>query len=280
MAYNEIAQRGSPDFPVDYFYLDEAHSKYNMAAHWHSEIELLHVLEGEFEATLNNNSYILKKGDALFMNSETLHKGTPKNCVYECIVFHLDFLYNERYDAHSFIKSIIDGECKVNEYFPANSGKATDALNKIFDALSNQSAARKFRVISSFYNFFAEISDAKLYDRISGKRVDANSKKLLKLKEILLHLRTNYTHPFSLKALAQATSLSPQYLSSFFKSMTDKSPIEYLTEYRIEKAAHKLRSTEMNVTEIAYACGFSDLSYFIKMFKKLKGVSPGKYRSI
>ena len=61
MAYNEIAQRGSPDFPVDYFYLDEAHSKYNMAAHWHSEIELLRVLEGEFEATLNNNSYILKK---------------------------------------------------------------------------------------------------------------------------------------------------------------------------------------------------------------------------
>ena len=55
--------------------------------------------------------------------------------------------------------------------------------------------------------------------------------------------------------------------------------IEYLNEYRIEKAARKLRLTDLSVTDIAYSCGFSDLSYFIKTFKRIKGVSPGKYRT-
>ena len=62
--------------------------------------------------------------------------------------------------------------------------------------------------------------------------------------------------------------------------MTGKPPIEYLNEYRIEKAVRKLRLTNLSITDIAFSCGFSDLSYFIKTFKKTKGVSPGKYRSI
>lgn len=78
--------------------------------------------------------------------------------------------------------------------------------------------------------------------------------------------------------LSATVDKSPKYIGCFFKSMTGKTPIEYLNEYRIEKACHKLRYTDMPVTDIAFSCGFSDLSYFIKTFKRLKGVSPGKYR--
>ena len=74
--------------------------------------------------------------------------------------------------------------------------------------------------------------------------------------------------------------MSPKYLGSFFKNMTGKTPIEYLNEYRIEKASHMLKYTDMQVTDIAYSCGFSDLSYFIKTFKNIKGITPGKFRNI
>lgn len=280
MAYNEIAERGTADFPIAYFYVDKDHSKYNMAAHWHSEIEILRVLEGEFEATLNSKNYLLKKGDILFMNSEAVHKGTPNNCVYECVVFKQEYLYNENYDTHSFVKSLMNGAYTVNEYFPANDSPINNALNMLFDAVASNSSSRKLRVISSFYSFLAEIAEGKLYNANPQIGIDTNSKKLLKLKEILSHIRSNYSQPFSLEKLSQDVNLSPQYLSNFFKAMTDKSPTEYLIEYRIEKASHRLRSTETSITEIAYACGFSDLSYFIKIFKRLKGTSPGKYRNM
>ena len=61
--------------------------------------------------------------------------------------------------------------------------------------------------------------------------------------------------------------------------MTRRSPIDYLNYYRIETACLRLSSTEESITDIAYGCGFNDLSYFIKIFKKYKGVSPRKYRT-
>ena len=62
------------------------------------------------------------------------------------------------------------------------------------------------------------------------------------------------------------------------KEMTRKSPVEYLNTYRVEKAARKLITSDISVTDVAFACGFNDLSYFIKTFKAYKGVTPAKFR--
>ena len=61
--------------------------------------------------------------------------------------------------------------------------------------------------------------------------------------------------------------------------MTTKTPVEYIVLYRIERAARKLRNSQLSVTEIAFSCGFNDLSYFIKTFKNIKGVTPTKFRN-
>ena len=53
--------------------------------------------------------------------------------------------------------------------------------------------------------------------------------------------------------------------------------MDYLNYQRIEHAAYMLSTSHETVTDIAYACGFNDLSYFIKTFKKYKNVTPGQY---
>ena len=60
--------------------------------------------------------------------------------------------------------------------------------------------------------------------------------------------------------------------------MTKSTPIEYLNTYRVERAARKLLNSDTSVTDISYMCGFNDLSYFIKTFKAIKGVTPAKFR--
>ena len=278
MAYNEIEQRGTDDFPFAFFCVDKDHSRYNMVSHWHTEFELVRILDGDFHITLNDKRYIAKKGDILFINSETVHQGTPIACRYECIVFHADFLYSEKFDCFSFIKNMIDCDCRINEYFPASSCRSYDALNAIFESIKRSGATQKFLVISAFYNFFASVYEEKQYTPNIGNKAPSNDRSITMLKMILSFLRENYDKPITLEMLSQAIQKSPKHLGAFFKSMTGKTPIEYLTEYRIEKAARKLRITNMSVTDIAFSSGFSDLSYFIKTFKKIKGISPGKYR--
>ena len=278
MAYNEIEQRGTPDFPFAYFHLDSTHPRYNMAAHWHSEIEIIRVIDGGMNMTLNNKPHTLKVGDVAFINRETVHQGTPCDCVYECVVFHGEFLYSEAFDCLSLVKNITDGEWTVNEYFPKDSGKSYAALCRIFEVVLSDLPSRKFSVIAAFYNFFACVLEEKQYACNFGSKEQSSDKNLIRLKKILTYLRENFDKPITLASLAKAVNRSPKYIGSFFKNMTGKTPMEYLNEYRIEKATRKLRTTDMSVTDIAFSCGFSDLSYFIKTFKRINGVSPGKYR--
>ena len=279
MPYNEIMQRGTEDFPFAYFYVDKEHSRYNMVSHWHTELEIIRIADGEFHIVLNNKSYIAKKGDIIFIGAETVHQGTPFDAIYECIVFHADFLYNENFDLFSFVKNAIDGECMINELFPADSSRSYNALSEIFEAIRSESYARKFLVISAFYKFFAALYDEKRYSDSLGDKAIQTDKSIVMLKSILSFLRENYDKPVTLEALALSVGKSPKYIGAFFKAMTDKTPIEYLNEYRIEKAVLKLRTTDMSVTDVAFSSGFSDLSYFIKTFKKIKGSSPRKFRT-
>ena len=66
-------------------------------------------------------------------------------------------------------------------------------------------------------------------------------------------------------------------LCHFFQQLTHRTPIDYLNAYRIEQACCLLLSGAHSVTDAAYCCGFNDLSYFIRIFRRYKGTSPGAY---
>lgn len=82
----------------------------------------------------------------------------------------------------------------------------------------------------------------------------------------------------SLNEIASATGFSSGYISAVMSKEMGWSPIQYLNVYRIANACKLLRSTDMSIREIAAEVGYSDPLYFSRMFSKLKGCSPSKYR--
>ena len=72
--------------------------------------------------------------------------------------------------------------------------------------------------------------------------------------------------------------MNPNYFCRMFKEIIQTTPIEYLLQYRIEQAAMRLTAANISVTEAAMACGFNDYSYFIRVFKRVKGVTPKQYQ--
>ncbi len=278
MAYNELEKRGTDDFPVEFFHIDKNHPRYYMSAHWHNESEIIRILDGRLDIVLDNRPYTATKGDVLFVNPETIHQAAGSSCIYECIVFHTEFLQICTYSCSFFIDSILKGDCFINEYIPNDGSELNYAANEIFKSLSKKSSGYKFRTISSFYKFLGIVVDKHCYANKLNETVDF--KGITKLKGILAFIRENYDKRISLGDIAEHAGISPKYLGTFFKSHTGKAPIEYLNEYRVEKAAQKLLATDAKVTDIAYDCGFDDLSYFIKTFKKIKQSSPGQFRKL
>lgn len=280
MIFNELRQRETANFPVEFYHIDKFHPKYEMAYHWHSEVELIRILEGELRVTLDNREYRAQKGDMIFVNSETVHGAVPEDCIYECIVFSAEYLSVNENMCRTFIENIINHDVYVNEIHHADEYEFAGVMTRLFDSLKARSNGYIFTVTGCLYELFGVILMNNMYSESISMNSIHNSKNVIMLKKVLAYIRKSYDSHVTLDDIANAVGISPKYLCTFFKEMTGKSPFEYLNIYRVERAARKLINTDLPVTQIAYTCGFNDLSYFIKTFKQIKGMTPKNFRKI
>jgi len=95
---------------------------------------------------------------------------------------------------------------------------------------------------------------------------------------LLEYIRQHYAEPLSLTEIAKHFHFNPSYLSSYFASHNTEGFSEYLNKIRVEKAAELLQQETASISEISGMVGYSDHSYFTKVFKKLTGLSPSHYR--
>ncbi|WP_243459590.1 response regulator transcription factor [Metabacillus bambusae] len=98
------------------------------------------------------------------------------------------------------------------------------------------------------------------------------------LQQILDYIEENYTEPLSLTGVANHFHFNPSYLSSYFATHNKEGFNEYLNRIRIEEAAKLLINSSIPISEISGHVGYSDHSYFCKVFKKQRGLSPSQYR--
>lgn len=276
MSFQELKTHGTHDFPAELYCIDSTHPKYEMAFHWHHSIELIRILQGTLTVYLNNRRFIASAGDLIFINCDTLHGAFPENCVYECFVFDGMLVPSLSCGIKNFSEDISFGRIYVNEFFPCAKDELHQFFNGIFDAMKKDSEGKYYLVLSMLCGFYGILSEKHLYTGTAIETSEASHK----LKKVLNYIYTSYEKPITIYDMSVIAGLSPKYFCTYFKSMTGKSPMDYLRLYRIECASKLLINTDDSVTAIAFSSGFNDLSYFIKTFKKLKGISPRTFRKI
>lgn len=279
MIYNEQRSRGTEDFPIDFHHIDASHPRYIMQHHWHREIEIIRVLEGTLSIVLNNKEMEIATDDIVFVNSDIVHGAMPHNCVYECVVFDPESVLLNSDIGKRFASGIVDHNLFIFHRIKSDRANIFSAVNKMFDAFLSDNKYYQLSVIGSIYEIFGIICSELLYTDNSEYSSFLKDKNIIKLKRAIEYMRTNYSSTISLEAIADAVDVSPKYFCVFFKQLTGMTAFEYLNNYRVEKASKALISTDIPITEIAYSCGFNDLSYFIKTFKKCKGTTPKAFRN-
>jgi len=98
------------------------------------------------------------------------------------------------------------------------------------------------------------------------------------LEKVRRYIDANYHQHLSLDELAKISALSKNYLCNLFKEYSGRTIFNYIIERRIQNAIVQLLSTRKKIIEIANDCGFSDLSYFNRSFKRIIGQSPSSYK--
>ncbi|CRK82256.1 response regulator transcription factor [Neobacillus massiliamazoniensis] len=98
------------------------------------------------------------------------------------------------------------------------------------------------------------------------------------MKKLMEYIKAHYAEPLTLKSVAKHFHFNPSYLSSYFSAHNNERFIEYLNKIRVEEASRLLIMGTATISEISGMVGYSDHSYFCKVFKKIKRVSPSQYK--
>lgn len=277
--YNEVKQRGTFDFPIEFHYVDNMHPRYMMSYHWHVEYEIIHILKGTLIVYLDQKEIVIKEGDFVFIRDGILHSAIPNDCIYECIVFNMTMLLRENFSGTKYVQEIINHNIIINDYFPSSILKLNSILLTLFEALKEKKYGYELITIGTLYEFLGLVCNENLYSTEYSQN-QKDSKKIKQLKKVLEVIEASYSSIITLEDLSKVIGMSPKYFCKFFYEMTHRTPIDYLNYYKIECASYQLVTTDLSITDIAYNCGFNNLSYFIKSFKKYKGITPSKYSKI
>lgn len=108
--------------------------------------------------------------------------------------------------------------------------------------------------------------------------VSAPTDLLVHLRRARDHADRHYTEPIDLATLAAVAGISKYHFQRLFRATYGRSPATYLTERRIERAQDLLRATNLTVTEVCLAVGFSSLGSFSSRFRELVGETPSEFQ--
>lgn len=273
--YKEKREQGTFNFPIALYHVTPNSPRYYMQYHWHTHYEIIRIVSGTFQLTLDSSTNTYKENDVIFVTDGVLHGGTPNDCVYECIVFDLQILLKDNHACAKSIHDIMDHRIMINSLLSEGNDTILPIVKSISNALTEKKTGYEFLTQGYLYQLLGTILNDHLYKETISNKIAIEH--LNSIKNVLGYISDNYSNPISLDTLAKIAGMNPKYFCRYFKSMTDRTPIDYLNYYRIECACEMLSTRDISVKEAAISCGFNDESYFIKTFNKYKKITPKQF---
>lgn len=276
--FNEKQQHGTSDFPCAYYHVDQNHPRYHMPFHWHMESEIIRIVSGTLYLHIDDEEIAGKAGDTFFIHGGAIHGGVPENCIYECVVFDLNMLLMHVDACKRYIRKIDKHAVKIHTLFSRGKDTLSSFVDFLFHACREPEEGRPLLILGSLMSLLGMIFQQHRYRNLTLRK-NMDSQKLASLKPVLEFVENHYDTPITLEELSKIAGMTPKYFCRYFQAIIHRTPIDYLNYYRIERACLKLSTTEEPIMEIGYSCGFNDVSYFIKTFKKYKTLTPKQYRN-
>ena len=254
----------------------------SFSMHWHKEVEIIYVESGRCQLLVDLESYELRRGDIVVINPSSLHafqQYQEEDAGFLSWLFDMKMLAGGSTDACQikYFAPFIEGKFAyppvIRDDCPVYS-QLRDILLQIHQICDLPGEAHelnlKWKLMRFFYLFFRDVCQR--------KQVAEDNGALQNIKIVIDYIQENFQQDISVKEVADLLHFSETYFMRFFKKYTGKTCIDYINEYRLERAAELLRSSDLSITEIAMQVGIHNISYFNRIFKKKIQLTPGQYR--
>lgn len=260
---------------------------YSCPFHWHSHIEILYFTSGKARVYAGNHWINVSKGHLIIINAKEVHSveapGGAAN-KHTVIGFEPEFLQsaiNSSLEMKYLLPFII--ESITNDRVINIDKLKGNPVQLLIDEIQQEYKSKQYgfelAMKANICRLFLWILRYWHYNGVNiGDDYHIYSSNMLRLNKILDHLNTHFREDLSGKEIAKMCYLSYRNFSRIFKSVTNKTFSGYIINLKLNEAEKLMLTTDLSISGIAAKSGFNDTSYFIKQFKRVKGVPPQQYR--
>lgn len=156
---------------------------------------------------------------------------------------------------------------------PASLTRVTALIDQLDAELRTREAGFRSLAVALFIQMIVFIS------RTYGRARAPDAQALLRIAATITYLETHFAAEVQLDDLANMAHMSKRAYLRAFQAATGQSPIAYLLQTRLDRAAALLRGSAEPITEVAYCTGFTDSNYFARQFRRVTGMTPRAYRA-
>ncbi|MDO4977648.1 MAG: AraC family transcriptional regulator [Eubacteriales bacterium] len=277
---SEILLYDIPDNPI-FFRNNEIPACYDFheeILHWHDEVEFIYVYEGSVWYQVNDKNVLINSGQGIFVNARQLHviKSNHQDTRLYCLIFHPTLLCASSYITKTYLLPVLEHTDFPYLLFSQENDwekLLLDDIAKINSIYENDQG--NLQVIQLLFHIWQL-----LYEHISWQKKEKipENEELSSIKRMLDFIQNHYMEKISLQEICDAGGYGKTKGSAVFRKYLNTSPMEHLKMHRVIKSCQFLEETNLSVTEIATRCGFSDGSYYGKIFRSLTKMSPLDYR--
>lgn len=222
--------------------------------------DLTYVVQGKAFYTIGDRTVTVKAGDLIYIPCNTFRAATQDETdPLECHSFNF-YLYNQ------------DGTPAALDLKPLTHIGNHPKLLRLCHTTNETWSRKDFGFQLEVRGYLCLIINMIL--NILHNPVYANNNMDIRIQHAITYINSHYAEALCINDLAEFCNLSPTYYGNLFQKTTGQSFKHYLNLVRLNHAETMLQSGEYCVNEAALHCGFSDVFYFSKLFKKYKGINP------
>ena len=257
---------------------------YGAGSHVHPAVELLYFVSGEYLVCVDERTFSVGEGDMVLVRSNVIHSTEAlrgSGGLYYVLKVHPSLIFEFFANRESPVGAMPFLQNSREAVVHVSRAEMPLAVERIWrEMIADWEEPDELLYIAQRARA-ATLLVALLRTALKSQKVHAevSEHNLGRIYESLCFINGHYAEDITALDCAACVHMSYSHFAKLFRAVTGKTVKEYITAVRLSQASNLLLSTDMSVTEVALACGYKSVSYFISEYRRNKGVTPRAVRT-
>lgn len=240
--------------------------------------KIMHLFDKPSFDYLPGETVIVPANETMVIDFPEAEEHNPTQCialavdaayVNNTINYLNDYYTPDKEDNHEW-------KLQFNEYHFENDNDISDTINKMIKVCSGNDRAKNIYADLSLKELLIRLLQSQHLTQVNTSAGSLNNHS--RLHYVLHYIQENLTEKINVDAICRKAYMSRNEFYKWFKQQFGITPLDYIIAERIKLAKQLLADKKNSITAVSMQCGFTDVNYFVRQFKKTEGITPGAYQ--